>query len=104
VLGPDPQFVAPWNPSPSDGASAPKGLYGYAFRCGDRSVLAIWSTEDEVELPWRLTVPEGSTRRDLLGAPTSGSAPARRPAPVYVIDEARTPEELAAACVPVSEK
>lgn len=104
VLGPEPQFVAPWNPSPSDGASAPKGLYGYAFRCGDRSVLAAWAAEDEAELPWRLTVPEGSTLRNVVGAPISGSATTLGPSPVYVIDEARTPEELAAACVPVSEK
>jgi hypothetical protein len=75
------------------------GVYGYAFQCGPRAVLAVWCSESQAAAgPWALRVPPEVYTCDLMGNRVPGASVPLDVSPVYVTSTARAAAALASAC------
>ena len=95
LLGPAPRFAAKWTvPEPAD-----KAVYGYAFQCGDRALLAAWAPDaDGVSRTWRLSAPEGAELYDTVGNGIEAGQAVLGESVVYVVSRTLKAEDLARAC------
>jgi hypothetical protein len=69
-----------------------EGLYGYAFQCGGRAVLAAWA--DDAGDGWTIAAPDGVEAFDILGNPAGRGPWALSGSPVYLVSTKLTAESL----------
>jgi len=86
-------------------------VYGYAFDCGDHSVLIAWATgteeaeeaaEVEAAAAWALTMPAHASARNIAGARLEERTVALSESPVFITSTTHKAEELARQCGLVS--
>jgi hypothetical protein len=76
-----------------------KGVYGYAFRCGQRAVLAIWAPQDDSgSKTCGIAASQGIEAFDAMGNKVGAESIGLTESPVYVQSGSLTPEALIAAC------
>lgn len=99
LLGPRPKYAGPLAKPESGAGREAKGVYGYAFQCGDRAVLAAWALDDETGgTQWRLAIPRSCRAVNVVGASMKGKEVALGESPVYITSGALRAEEVAKAC------
>lgn len=99
LLGPRPVYAGPMQKPKRIEDSDTKDLYGYAFQCGGRAVLAAWALNaGPGGTPWRLRMPRTCRAFNIVGAPIKGANVQLGESPVYITSSALCAEELAKAC------
>jgi|GEM_PF-326937 len=94
-LGPSPRYAGRLDPAETD------SIYGYAFQCGGRSVLAAWAVPvDGLTKTATLMIPEAARACDILGNPLRAEQVVLSTSPVYLESDSLSAEALLAACMP----
>lgn len=94
-LGPAPRYAGRLDTAEKD------RVYGFAFHCGGRAVLAAWAASAEGETKTAmLVVPEAARAYDILGNPLRAEQVVLSTSPVYLESDSLAPEALLAACTP----
>jgi hypothetical protein len=105
VLGPTPVPGGTWQ-TPKEVSERSTGhVYGYAFDCGDHSVLIAWATGTEEageKETWALTMPADASARNIAGAPLEDRTVPLSESPVFITSRTHTAEELGRQCGLVS--
>jgi len=99
LFGPDFQYVAPLaKPAQMKGVST-DNVYGYAFQCGAKAVLAVWApTEWQRDHAWSLKVPRDVEAFNIVGTRLkeggNGATVALGDSPVYLVTEQMPASDL----------
>lgn len=94
-LGPSPQYAGELA-----GAEA-TGIYGYAFQCGGRAVLAAWAPRPRpphAPATCGIQAPQGCHWYDVMGNKVDGGRMTLSESPVYLQSDGLTAVALLAAC------
>ncbi len=97
MLGSAPKFSAVVEPPVTrSGASE---VYGYAFQCGERSLVIAWApAEDNQSSTWSIKAPADIKAFDIVGAPIDSADIRLGESPVYLASTALPAPELASGC------
>lgn len=99
ALGPAPAFAGQWQLPKEISGQRTDNVYGYAFTCGDHSLLVAWATGDgERKETWALSIPGQVSAQDIAGAPLDISKVGLSESPVFIISKTRTAGELLREC------
>jgi hypothetical protein len=99
ILGPKPVPAGELQKPAKVNARPTTGVYGYAFQCGPRAVLAAWCVEGQAAAePWLLRAPEDVEASDLMGNRLPAGPVGLGGSPVYLTSTARPARELAEVC------
>jgi hypothetical protein len=96
VLGPQPRLAARLKPPSAEGRPV-EGLYGYAFQCGRRGVVAAWADAELAGQDWKLRAGSAASLLDIVGRRIAGKEAALSSSPVYVLGEGAA-ADLARSC------
>ncbi|MDB6169862.1 MAG: Carbohydrate binding domain protein [Verrucomicrobia bacterium] len=76
-----------------------KGILGYAFQCGKRSVMPVWATEAVAKVRrWEVVIPRDVRALDAMGNAVPGTRILLDTSPVYLTSDSLTADELGALC------
>ncbi|NIA14285.1 MAG: hypothetical protein GWP08_09395 [Nitrospiraceae bacterium] len=99
LLGPNPRLAATLKKPPVVNGVGTQGVYGYAFQCGGRGLLAAWAPSDEnPDASWFLKTPAQAQIVSIVGVELPNETVALGDSPVYVVSSAMPASEIASAC------
>jgi hypothetical protein len=96
MLGRDGRFRRALAVPETIGTRSTRGIYGYAFQCGRRAVMAVWVTEAAAKAgSWHLAVPAGARVRNVVGADLPGDRVLLDTSPIYLESDVLSADRLA---------
>jgi hypothetical protein len=99
MLGADCRFSRPLSVEEATGGYPARGIYGYAFQCGQRAVMPVWVTEAVAKSgSWHITIPAGVRARDLMGNLLPGGSAPLDTSPIFLESDTLPADRLAVAC------
>ena len=108
VLGPTPVPGGQWQAPKEMSEQSTAHVHGYAFDCGDHSVLIAWATGTEgakgaeAAEAWALTRPAQTHAQNIAGAALEDRTVALSESPVFITSKTHTAAELTRQCGLVS--
>ncbi len=97
MLGAAPRFAGEWKKPPVVNGQRTDEVYGYAFQCGDRAVLAAWAARaDGDSVRWGVEIPAAVRGCNIAGATLERNSMELGESPVYLLSEEMAAEDLVA--------
>jgi hypothetical protein len=99
-LGPAPAFAGQWQLPKEISGQGTDHVYGYAFTCGDHSLLVAWGTGDKGgKEDWVLTIPAQADAQNIARAPLDARKVALTESPVLIMSKTLTAGDLLRECI-----